>query len=172
MRTSRKLLLFLHKLAARHVSEFGLLAKGLLALADGKNESISSVYVPDDKMKLAAHLLCVLGQDSEEDRASMVAKTCTIAIETARDSQEELSQQLVEAIEALATDDVEAVQRSNIEALQAEFAGTQVEIVSRGGRDFYTFKGRAAYPAELTYDDKKFQLCNASYRKGTYQLVK
>lgn len=172
MKASRKLLTFLHKVAARHISEFGTVAKGLEALAQGKESAISRVYVPDDKMRLVAHLLCAIGQDTDEDRASMVAKVCTIAVETAKDKDEELSTLLVEAIEAMSVEDVAAPAVCNVEALRAEFKGTQVEIVERGGRTFYTFKGRAAYPAELTFDDKKFQLCNASYRKGTYQLVR
>lgn len=171
MTISRKLLTFLHKLAARHISEFGLLAKGLEALAEGKVASISRVYVPDDKMRFVAHLISVVGQDTPEDRASMVAKACTIAIESAKDKDDELATQLVEAIESLSLTDDTKPAPCNVEALRAEFNGTQVEIVSRHGRDFYTFKGRAAYPAELSLGDKKLRLCNASYRKGTYQLV-
>jgi hypothetical protein len=165
-------LTFLHKLAARHISESGVVAKALEALAAGKEAAISRAYVPDDKMRLVAHLLCAIGQDSEEDRASMVARTCTIAVDTAKDKDEELATLLVEAIEALSGEDIVAPAACNVSALRAEFKGSEVEIKERGGNTFYTFCNRPAYPAELSIGDQKLRLCNASYRKGTYQLVK
>jgi len=171
----RKLLLFLHKLACRHLSDYGAVAKGLEAMAEGKSHYISTAYVPDAKMRFTAHLLSVLGQGSEEERASMLAKTCSAAIDTTDDKDAESLTQLVEALEVLASDDPSGPAPPppyDVAALQAQFAGTQVEIVSRHGKDFYTFKGRSAYPAELSLNGDKFQLCNASYRKGTYQKVK
>lgn len=171
MRTSRKLLTFLHKLAARHVSEYGIIAKALEALSLGKKADISRVYVPDDKMRLVAHLLCAVGQDSDVERASMVARACTIAVDTAKDKDEELSMLLVEAIESLSLADDPAPAVCNVDALRAEFNGSEVEVVESKGSTFYTFKGRPAYPAELSLGDQKLRLCSASYRKGVYQVV-
>jgi hypothetical protein len=171
--TPRKLLLFLHKLACRHLSDYGAVAKSLESMAEGKGSGyMSTAYVPDAKMRFTAHLLCVLGQGSEEDRASMLAKTCSAAIETAADKDAESLTQLVEALEILASDDpVGGPTPYDVEALKSQFTGSQVEITERNGRQFYTFKGRAAYPTELTISGDIYRLTNASYRKGTYEKI-
>lgn len=169
----RKLLLFLHKLACRHLSDYGAVAKSLESMAEGKGTGyMSTAYVPDDKMRFTAHLLSVLGQATEEDRASMLARTCSAAIDVAKDKDAESLTQLVEALEILAADDpANGPSPYDVEALKSQFAGTQVEIVERNGRQFYTFKGRAAYPAELTIGGELYRLTNASYRKGTYEKI-
>jgi len=168
----RKLLLFLNKLAARHISEFGAIAKGLESLANGQNADIASAYIPSDKLKLTAHLLSTIGQSDETERVSMLAKACSIAIEDAPDRDAETMTQLVEALEVLSADDVgNAPPQYDIEALRAQFNGSQVEISQRNGTEYYTFRGRAAYPAEITIGKDLYRLCNASYRKGIYQKV-
>lgn len=170
----RKLLLFLNRLAARHISEYGAIAKGLESLAKGEQADIASAHIPDDKLKLTAHLLCTLGQADAAERASMVAKACSIAIESATDKDTETMLQLVDALEVLSDDEVAGPAPPpdyDIEALRSQFVGSSVEITARNGKEFYTFRGRAAYPAELTIGDSQFRLCNASYRKGIYQKV-
>lgn len=205
MKTPQKLLLFLHKLSARHLSNYGVLSRGFLSLAEGKEADLTGAFFPDDKMRLAAHLLSVVGQETADDRAAMLARTCSVAIETATDKNAESLTQLVEALEVLADNDPETtgdtiVPAAPVESLPpardevtkgivdaataalntaaenigdtaAQFAGSEVSIVTRGNRDFYTFRGRAAYPAELTIGDNKFRLTNASYRAGTYQKL-
>ena len=203
MKTPQKLLLFLHKLAARHLSNYGVLSRGFLSLSEGKEADLTGAFFPDDKMRLAAHLLSVVGQDTTDDRAAMLARACSVAIETATDKNAESLTQLVEALEVLADNDPETgytiVPAATVESLPpkrddktevinaataalnsvaenigdtaASFAGTECSVVTRGNRDFYTFRGRAAYPAEMTIGANKFRLTNASYRAGTYQKL-
>ncbi len=172
--TPRKLLLFLNRLATRHVSEYGAIARGLETMAKGEQAELHLAHTPDDKMKLVAHILCTLGQEDADARASFAAKVCTIAIEGATDKDNETCVQLAEALEILALDEVTGPAPPpdyDIEALRAQFVGSAVEIEEKNNMTFYTFRGRAAYPAELTIGADKYRLCNASYRKGIYQKV-
>lgn len=160
-----KLLIFLQKLAERHVPN---LAQGFQNLAEGRPADWDGADIPDDKLRLAAHLVSAVGQDTPDARTRMVVKACSLAIKSAEDKDVELATQLIDAIESLCAEEA----AFDVEALRAQFNGTEVEIARHNGFEFYTFKGRAAYPTELRLGDRMLRLCNASYRKGIYQLVK